>query len=556
MFNATSRTETKVFLTVFLIALGFAVYTQHAWEDYWITFRASRNLATGQGLVYTPGERLHTFTSPLGVLLPAATSWVTGNKSDELALWLFRLISISFLAAGLVVLFKILQTLIQNPLMIFFTMTLLVLDSKTVDFSINGMETGLLIFSLALTLHGLLLAGPRQILRIGLGWAGLMWSRPDSCVYIAALGLGALIFLPSKAPEKTRLVYFKTLLSAAGICTVLYLPWFSWSWWYYGSPVPYTIVAKGTNTSLDVIGIVEGLFFFPFIKSLNASPLWGTFIPAYAGGDWPRLLRGVALFLAWVAALSWVCPLIRPQTRVLSFSFFLGQVYLCDVIKVSYPWYQAYPWYLPTVAVMGYLVIGLMLDQLLCLVTRLPELGWNRGWFHNLALWIRVTAIALMLGQAMVFLCVCRQMQVEQELIENGVRRQIGLWLRDHARSTNDNVMLEPLGYIGYFSGLRTYDYPGLSSKKVVEVRRRLGPSEERKAYLELKPDWLVLRPREIRGEGFIDPTGLDEFYEPAVVADVSDRIRAIHWLPGRGLITFDQKFVVLHRKNPSAPLP
>ncbi len=74
--------------------LAFAAYTQHVWEDYWITFRASRNLAMGNGLVYSPGERLHTFTSPLGVLLPAAFSWITGNQTDALALWLFRIVSI------------------------------------------------------------------------------------------------------------------------------------------------------------------------------------------------------------------------------------------------------------------------------------------------------------------------------------------------------------------------------------------------------------------------------------------------------------------------------
>jgi len=49
-----------------LVGLVFAAFTQHAWEDYWITFRVSRNLATGHGLVFTPGERLHSFTSPLG----------------------------------------------------------------------------------------------------------------------------------------------------------------------------------------------------------------------------------------------------------------------------------------------------------------------------------------------------------------------------------------------------------------------------------------------------------------------------------------------------------
>ena len=44
-----------LFLLFFLCAMGFAAYTHHAWEDYWITFRSSRNLAEGNGLVFQPG---------------------------------------------------------------------------------------------------------------------------------------------------------------------------------------------------------------------------------------------------------------------------------------------------------------------------------------------------------------------------------------------------------------------------------------------------------------------------------------------------------------------
>ena len=156
-----------VALAMFLVAWVFATYTQHAWEDYWITFRCSRNLATGHGLVYTPGERLHSFTSPLGVLLPAGFSWLTGNQSDKLALWLFRLTSIAALCAGMVLLYHLLQRLHQHRPATWLTLALLGLDAKLVDFSINGMETGLLFFFLALAIHGLVVPGLRQRWRIG-----------------------------------------------------------------------------------------------------------------------------------------------------------------------------------------------------------------------------------------------------------------------------------------------------------------------------------------------------------------------------------------------------
>ena len=76
------RARWLIFAGVFAIAMAFAAFTHHAWEDYYITYRVSKNLATGHGLVYTVGERVHAFTSPLNVLLPAALSVLTGNTSD------------------------------------------------------------------------------------------------------------------------------------------------------------------------------------------------------------------------------------------------------------------------------------------------------------------------------------------------------------------------------------------------------------------------------------------------------------------------------------------
>ena len=284
--RVTISAETKIFLVIFLLGFVFAAYTQRAWEDYWITFRASRNLATGHGLVFTPGERVHSFTSPLGVLLPAGLSWLTGNGPEDVILWLFRVVSLIALASGVVLVHAVLKNLALRPLTIGFTLALFALDAKTLDFSTNGMETGLLIFFLALSLHGLFISGPRQYLRLGLGWAGLMWTRPDGCVYIAATGLGALLFLRETSAAAPR-SWLAKLSRAALICAALYLPWFLWAWWYYGSPVPHTIIAKGVyQAPLNPVLLAGGFFTFPIthMVDLHAS-IWWTFLPTYAKLD-------------------------------------------------------------------------------------------------------------------------------------------------------------------------------------------------------------------------------------------------------------------------------
>jgi hypothetical protein len=162
--------------------MAFAVITNHAWEDYYITFRASKNLATGNGLVYTVGERIHAFTSPLGVIIPAALSAATRNRSDMLVLWLFRIISAAALALAIALLLQIGRALSLHRVATIFLVGMVVLDAKTIDFTINGMETGLMILFLVLTLRAMIAPGRYPVVELGLAWTGLMWTRPDSFV--------------------------------------------------------------------------------------------------------------------------------------------------------------------------------------------------------------------------------------------------------------------------------------------------------------------------------------------------------------------------------------
>ena len=540
---AAIRPAVAVGVAVFLVALVFAIYTQHVWEDYWITFRCSRNLATGNGLVYTPGERLHSFTSPLGVLLPAGFSWLTSNQSETSALWLFRLTSMAALSAGMVLLYQVLVRLQSHRVAIWLTLGLLGLDAKLMDYSINGMETGLLFFFLALAIHGLLAPGPHQMLRIGAGWAGLMWTRPDSFVYIAALGIAALLFSPNRAAGQSRKDLWKIFLAAGLICTVLYLPWFLWAWGYYGSPVPHTIVAKGVNMPPFSLGEqLINLLVFPGTLLTDEIHLDRVFAPAYGG--WPESIILLCTAPGIIAALAWPFPQLRPQTRLFSLVFFLGNFYLTSILI------HTYPWYFPTVAVFGYLTIGLLIDQALDLAGRTHD--WRRllsGALYGLS-------FLLVAGQLFITLCVARQMRAQQQLIENGVRREIGLWLRAHARTPHDTVMLEPLGYIGYFSGLKMLDLPGLASKEVVAVRKQLGPSRENQVFLKLKPDWLVLRPVEISTESLVQSGPLQEDYDLVQVFDASEKILKLNWTLGRFYLQADQTFLIYHRKSDASSKP
>jgi hypothetical protein len=122
--------------------------------------------------------------------------------------------------------------------------------------------------------------------------------------------------------------------------------------------------------------------------------------------------------------------------------------------------------------------------------------------------------------------------------------------LHDHA-APDDTVLLEPLGYIGYFSQLKTYDVPGLSSPEVVAVEQS-GDVDYSSIIARLHPRWLVLRPYEILHME-ASPRHVLKDYDAIKGWSARAELDAIAFLPGRHWSEWECAYFVFHRK--SAPL-
>jgi len=81
----------------------------------------------------------------------------------------------------------------------------------------------------------------------------------------------------------------------------------------------------------------------------------------------------------------------------------------------------------------------------------------------------------------------------DTQAVEDRLRVPIGIWLRDHARP-GDRVMLEPIGYIGYLSGLRVLDTVGLVSPEVLPCYAAQVPMPYHAMWKQFRPDWILLR--------------------------------------------------------------
>ena len=525
-----------VFLLFALPALFFAIYTDNRWEDFYITFRSSKNLVLGHGLVFTEGERLHAFTSPLGVLLPALCSLLTGINHDDAALWLFRLMCIAALGFAGVLIYLVLQKRGVSPLVTWTTLALAALDAKTVMFTVNGMETALVILALSLSIYALTVESRRMVVFLGVAWGGVMWVRPDGFIYAGAIALFVLIFQAGLASERGRVWLLRQYAYAVGLAAAIYLPWFVWAWIYYGTPIPHTIIAKGLHQYAE-----EGLLDVGYYLD-RADSFEDIFGPTNVRfGGWNPAIVVWSCLLWILSAAPLILPGVARLTRALAAAFLLVSFYLCFIAA------NLCSWYAPNCAWIGFLVIGLAAHDF----TRDPKTSAGGGILSGLKLprtCLGIAGVAILM-QLIVVGCVFQQTYFQQKLIEFGQRKQIGLWLKQHAVSSHDTVFVECLGYIGYYSNLKMYDFPGLSSEEIIQSRKR--QNTDIWAYLikDLHPDWLVLRPVAIQTINIVDASILSTDYQEVQDFDCSKEIAPLS-IQGRGYLEFDQYFVVYHRKH------
>ncbi|MCF7687545.1 MAG: hypothetical protein K9M98_03745 [Cephaloticoccus sp.] len=522
-----------IFILAAVVALGFALYTNHVWEDYYITYRSSKNLATGHGLVYNLGEKLHTFTSPLGVLLPAAASLMTGNTSDAAALWIFRVMCAAALGGGMVLLFILARRQGLKGLALLLLVAGLLSDPKTIDFTINGMETAFLLLFLAYAFWSHLTTGPRQWLHLGAAWAGLMWTRPDSFIYIGLIAVGFGLFNDEVQSGKSRGGLIRLYFQAGLVTTALYLPWLLWATAYYGTPIPHTITAKGGISEAHTLGgLLLTAVQLPYLAWFKSSSLELTFLPSYYMiGGWPQGLIYGSRLLATLSCLLWLLPCLRPWTRTASFAYFGAHVYL------TYFPYFPFPWYIPSTTLLALIALCGLADWL-------GSVARNRKLFRRAT--ISLIAV-LLVGNAWMLVQAARQVAAGQTWVEDGTRRKIGEWLHNNA-AAGDTVFMEPLGYIGFFSNLKTYDWPGMSSREMVEARQQVGSNWATLLHY-LEPDWVVLRPFEVERINRLSYRLLTDDYKVAQVFDNSAKVAALQ-VNGLPYLEHDAHFIVYHLRR------
>jgi hypothetical protein len=443
--------------------LLFWVYTDRVWEDAYITIAHTRSVMRGDGLVHHPGEAtpVHGFTSALSVLIPLAAAPL-GQEMTFL-----RLTSLIAGALSVLLAYASARRLGLGTAPTAFLLTYLALEQTQLFYGMSGMESQVAVCILLWGLYALLQDDVASV-----GWAAgfTLLARPDLGLWMAPAGIALL----------ARVGWRPTLRATARALIVL-LPWLVFTTAYYGTPVPNTIPAKSlypgvgmghSPTLSELIHYLDGIWwlFAPFNASSNVAQvpipivllklLGSTFLFCALVGAWRERRRGPILALTAFAAL-----------------------YLGFRLRTLMPHY--FVWH--CVPLLGALAV-LAATGLQELCQRAPRLGRGLCWF-------------LAIGYACHLPFTLEVERRSQIYLEEAVRAETGRFLGAHV-APGEWVALEPVGYIAYFAeGVSFADYPGLTSRRSVEALRQI-PREERclPALIDsLQPEWIVLRPRELR---------------------------------------------------------
>jgi hypothetical protein len=449
------------------LSLGWILYTGYVEEDAFITFRFARQIAAGNGFVYNTGERIYGTTTPLLTLL--LSGWLKFISTDVVAG--ARVMDVFASLGTLFFTWQTLRTLQRSTAEQFFSLAALVFSSNLLYMSAQGMEVPLATCLMAASWYACATGRAK--------WTGflcglLLWTRIDLLFWPVILGIVSGVHSPKHG---TRIALFTGLT---------YLPWLIFAAFYFGSPIPHTITAKWVAYS-----------------QFNQSPLLPHLVtildylsPFYRIGK--NLFPGSLLVLLVIVWSIWRGRIVREKMFLALLAFVVSEVARLTLTRETFSSRYFIPLLWATMVLFG-IGLGMLWNRLEN--TRIPKNGFK--------VFLSLTLLAI-IGSGLSF---ARSARAKQTYRYDQSLEAIGLWLYRNSdpRST---VLLEPLGYVGYYSERRMVDEVGLVTPQVVNLK--LQQVESGRYASIFRPDYVILHCDDALRMQSEPETGLGEGYNLA----------------------------------------
>ncbi len=531
-----ARWESAVILALSVLAVAlrlfFWYYTGRTWEDALITVQHAENAARGLGLTHTPGGPLvHGFTSPLSVLVPLLGEWLHPGFGMPL------LKAVSAISGGIA---TWMAMRISQRLGFSFPITLLVggyvaIEHQQILFGMAGMETQIAVTILLFSIYSLFDVKP---ILVGISLGLCMLARPDFGFWVVLV----IALVAWRCWKNHDLLPMETI----GLALLLvYGPWLAFTTWYYGSPLPNTILAKAWGFGSWYAGLSRRAFvWFLWSRIRYMSAILG---PAYGGNgtgysfftfDPYGLISCTVLLFVLGGTVAALRDKVLPGLAIAGFVIGYSMYYLFLVSAVAL-------WYCVPLAAIAILAGCKGLNAVIK--------GCFSGRGRSIAGY--VVATAYLASLATIIPATFRGERNVQAFVEDGVRKKVGLYLAGVLRP-DQTIGCEPLGYIGYYSRHAVLAYPGMCNRQVVRFLREHPQGRnllDMLAYFH--PDYVVLRPQEYERGLRRGHSWLESHYEKVATFQTPEEERAQLLFPQGNL---DVEFIVLRRtsiipENPSS---
>ncbi len=434
MFDWTRRR--RLFFGLALVS-GCALMAAHVLylprivvDDAFISYRYARNLVSGLGLTFNPGERVEGYSNFLWVLLTASGMSV---RLDPIS-WTRGLGAVS-LIGSLILATHLTRRLTGSIAAAWATAMLLAASTALCGSAMGGLETGL--YTLLVTASGVAIAHRRTCLASALMGLAAM-TRPEGlglCVVATAAYL-----LIVQGEERRRPV-----LSLIAPCLALFGALVAFRLAYFGEWLPNSVVAKSAM--------------WPSLRQ-SAPAEWPLLIFNTAGRgyvlDFLRYSFGVFALLAFV-------PILRPGRWRFTAGYLFGAVVMGLAVAIYNfgDWMSSFRLLTPYLPALTVLVVWGMSESI----------SWAR--VRGRAVAASGLTIACFAG---VPYCVTGQFQARRPAVGQEPDRELAAVL---SASTQPELLAatDVLGRLGYYAPhVRVLDMAGLTDRHIAEHGRPSPP--------------------------------------------------------------------------------
>ena len=448
MKKLNNSTKIPLLFALFTVIIKlFFLLTHHIQEDAFITWRVAQNLLD-YGVIGFNGEtKISASTTHLYVFISYFFNLIFGKEDFIYPILIFNSILFTF---GSYFLSKI---LLKNYWQQAFFILMFGLLPPSIKISILGMEYGILFFlEMALLYFGFY---QNKKWAIWLFPSLILFTRLDTVIFLGIVFLVDIVW-----NKKIRWEYIFSGIIAVSILM-------SFNWFYFEELVNNTILAKKLTYDKDY-SLTQNLNYF----LMNLGNFWGMLkVP----GNFNPFTILVLLF----ELLCFIFLIRQKEQR----NFFLWIIFLFawikQVIFLSQKSYFDWYYWVPQI---------LLFTSVLIFILELQTKKYLWG-----ALFLIVYFFPMLLFQS-----------IHSIATGNGewnYRRHIGLFLNQYEKDKNQWILLEPAGFVPYFSGLKTIDEVGLVDKEIQQEIIKDKPNYWINTIKKRKPKYLLTYKDLFKGE-------------------------------------------------------